>query len=264
MWVHTPQAGHPKGRVLIIHGLSEHSGRHLNTVNHLQASGWEVGRFDLRGAGQSGGKRQWIESFEQYVDDATTVFNWLMGSREPLPTFILGHSLGGAIATHFAARYSKELTGLVLSAPAYRVGSTFPPWMIALGKAACTMVPTLRLPSATGEWISRDPKVVEAYINDPLACRANTLRQGREILRGLDHIPEKCSQIHCPVLIVHGSSDRVIRPEGSLEMLQMIGSTDKILHFLPGGYHEPHNDLDKDHYFELLTQWLDSHLPTPR
>ena len=65
VWNHSvPEA---RARVLLIHGLSEHSGRHLNTINWLNENRIDVVRFDLRGAGKSGGRRQWIDSFQNYM-----------------------------------------------------------------------------------------------------------------------------------------------------------------------------------------------------
>jgi alpha-beta hydrolase superfamily lysophospholipase len=261
VWNHS--VPNPKARVLIIHGLSEHSGRHLNTVRGLNESGIDVVRFDLRGSGKSGGKRQWIESFGDYVDDAVTVFNWIQRDLSALPLFVYGHSLGGAIAINFASTYHSLFKGLILSAPAYLVGAGISPLKITVGKMLVKIAPNVRLPKSTAsEGVSRDKKVVEAYQKDPLCFHFNTLKQGDEILKNLPLIPELAHKITIPTLIAHGSADPIIRVEGSYEILKALSSPSKELYIAPGSFHELHNELEEDRktYFRHLDMWISNQL----
>jgi len=257
-WVHSSENGKARARVLIVHGLSEHSARHLNTVGALTRAGYDVVRFDLRGCGKSGGERQWVERFGDYVEDVSKVVNWIE-TQPGLPLYLLGHSMGGAIAIHFAASYGKYLSGLIVSAPAFRIGEVSP-LKIAVGRVLEKVVPHLRIPkSMDSGFISRDPVAVEAYKNDPLTCHFNTLRQGKEILDGFEAVGERVKKIDLPIVLFHGSADRIVRLEGSFEILQTVPSKDKNLFILPGGFHEPHNDIEKEEYFRLLTHWIDTH-----
>jgi len=257
VWTHRPTIA-PKARAIVVHGMGEHSARHLNTVENLIAAGYEVVRFDLRGSGESGGERQYIDSFEDYVSDLGSVYRWICEKSEPLPLFLIGHSLGGTIALSFAARYSQELAGLLLSSPAFKVGDAVSGLKIAVGKVLARWIPSMRLPKSTdSKAISRDAQVVEAYDKDPLSCRFNTLNQGSEILKTLDHLLDSVREVRCPTIIFHGTSDRIIRAEGSFELLvNLVKAQEKTLYLLPNGFHEPHNDIDKAFYFELMTGWI--------
>lgn len=260
VWHHKAESSPsgPRPKLLLLHGISEHSGRHMNTVNWMLQQGVDVIRFDFRGAGMSGGRAQWIASFNDYVEDVITVFLWMQRNLERAPIFVLGHSLGGAVAIHFASHYSSQIDGLILSAPAYQPGSNIPGWKIALGKALVRFLPTLRMPSVGDHSaLSRDPQVGELYAKDPLSFHHNTLQQGNEILKALQELPRLCQSIRTPTWIAHGTSDRVILHQGSFTLLKNLAAGDKELHFLPGGYHEPHNDTNKADYFKLLTLWLD-------
>lgn len=260
VWRHRAGQPSPLGRVLLVHGIGEHSGRHLNTVAALTGAGFEVVRFDLRGAGKSGGRRQWVERFEDYVSDVNEVFNWCLNERPKIPMFVLGHSLGGLISIYFASLRSEELTGLILSAPAYQVGQGVSALRILAAKVLAKLTPTLAIPATLGkEWISRDPEVVEAYRQDPLACHFNTVQQGRQILYALDAVSDRVAEIQCPLMIAHGTADRIILPVGSFLLFQRSKSADKELYFLPGGFHEPHNDYGKETYFQYVAAWLRSH-----
>jgi alpha-beta hydrolase superfamily lysophospholipase len=169
--------------------------------------------------------------------------------------------LGGAIAIHFAAVYGPLLDGLILTAPAYLVGESLPEWKLRIGKLLVPLLPALRMPGGRDKSdLSRDPSIGPAFLSDPLCSRFNTLGQGQAILSALEQVPEKCAQISLPTLIVHGSADRLIRPEGSQKILEALKSKDKTLHYLAGGFHEPHNDLDKEAFFAILDRWIRAHL----
>jgi len=251
-----------RARVLIIHGLSEHSARHLNTIQWLNQNQIEIVRFDLRGAGRSGGRRQWIESFQDYVDDTIKVFNWIQRELTSMPTFLLGHSLGGAIAIHFAVSYQALLKGLILSAPAFQIGSGISPIKVKLGKALVNWVPNLRLPKSTASGgISRDLKVVEAYEKDPLSFHFNTLKQGDEILKALPNLSMLANKISIPTLIAHGSADPIVKLEGSYELFRICNAKQRELYIAPQAKHELHNELEdvRLDYFRRLTDWIHTH-----
>ena len=198
-----------------------------------------------------------MNAFSDYVSDVAQVFNWMSRTLTPLPLYVMGHSLGGGIAIHFCAQYGKFLNGLILSAPGYKTGGTISPLTIMVGRILVHFFPRLRLHSTSSPGLSRDPQVVENYRKDPLASHFNTLKQGAEVLDAFKKIPELCQQITVPTIILHGTADSVILPQGSFEILQALKAADKELHYLPGVFHEPHLDLDKENFFSILTRWLE-------
>jgi alpha-beta hydrolase superfamily lysophospholipase len=244
-------------RVLVVHGLGEHSGRHRTTIEFLNRQGTEVVAFDLRGSGASEGRRQFVARFDEYLDDVAQVRQWLAESLPPLRLYLFGHSLGGTIAIRYAAMHPEGLAGLILSAPGYQVGEGISPLKIAVAKALGRIFPRLRIPGTLEVGaISRDPAEVTAYCADPLNCRFNTARQGIEILRVLETLPADCRRIRLPTLIVHGSADRICRVEGSRKLWSEIAAADKHLEIFPGGYHELHNDLDRELFFAKIAAWM--------
>jgi alpha-beta hydrolase superfamily lysophospholipase len=99
---------------------------------------------------------------------------------------------------------------------------------------------------------------IKAYYDDPLAFHFNTVKQGDEVLKGLAGMPEVCRNIHIPTYFVHGAADKIIRLEGSFELLQLMPAPYKTMQILPGGFHEPHNDWDKEIYFCTLIYWMEN------
>lgn len=259
-WLHEVD-GATRARVILVHGLGEHCGRHIGTAKHLAAKGFEVIRFDQRGCGRSGGKRQWIDAFSDYVEDVQNVIQWAAANRPARPLFLLGHSLGGAIVVHTAASAPKgELAGIILTAPAYLPGSGVSPLKIFVGRLLERVAPGLAIPGSLDVTaISRDPAVIADYKADPLNCSFNTVRQGGEILRALEQIPDLCARIDIPTLIAHGDADRLIKIDGSRRMMSLLAASDKTLKVFPGAFHELHNDLDRAAFFAAIEAWLTCH-----
>ena len=240
-----------------MHGLGEHAGRHVATAERLARQGADVVRFDLRGCGRSDGAKQWIERFDDYVDDVEAVRHWAETTLPPRPLVLMGHSLGGAVAIHAAARRPAGLSGVVLSSPAYLPGGGVSAAKIAVGRLLSRWTPRLRIPGSLDlTAISRDPAVIEAYRKDELCCSFNTVRQGDEILKALATIPAHCARIPVPVLILHGAADRLVQCEGSRTILAALGSQDKTLEVFPGGYHELYNDLERETFYEKVGEFV--------
>ena len=256
--------GTPRARVLHVHGINEHSARHKPTFAALTEIGIEVVRFDLRGFGRSGGRRQFVQRFEEYADDVAAIYGWICRELEDLPLYVMGHSMGGAVATFFAAHYDRLLAGVILSAPGYIVGEAVSPAKIVVGRALSKFFPNLRLPKPPeSPAISRDPKEVAAFAADPLSPNFNTLAQGSAVLDGFTKMPGLCASITVPTVIFHGTGDRLILCEGSFQLFRALGSADREFHLLPGVFHEPHNDYDREKYFALLQRWVTKHVAAP-
>lgn len=243
-------------RVILVHGISEHSGRHLNTVKALTDNQVEVVRFDLRGSGHSDGQKQYVDSFSDYVQDVETIFEWQKNNLPAKPLFLLGHSLGGAVSFHFFPKYQDEFKGFITTAPAYRTGPGVSPLLIRVGKILVKFAPKMYLPAIRNKGVlSHDPRIEEEYYNDPYAYHNNTLRQGNEILEALEKMPAMAAQIHQPVFIAHGTADKIVIASGSFELFVKLKSDFKELHYFPDGYHELHNDTAQGEYFRMILDW---------
>ena len=114
--------GAPKGVVLLVHGLGEHSGRYTNVVHRLVPEGYAVYALDHMGHGQSQGAREVIHTFEDLTEPLWQFRQQVVPRHSGVPTFLLGHSMGGLIASLHALEHAEGLSGLVLSAPAVYVG----------------------------------------------------------------------------------------------------------------------------------------------
>jgi len=116
---------HPGARrlVVIAHGYGEHIERYDHVASALHARGAAVYGPDHLGHGRSAGERVLIANLEHVVDDLVRVVERAQAAYPGRPVVLLGHSMGGLIATRLAQRAERpRLAGLVLSGPAIGLG----------------------------------------------------------------------------------------------------------------------------------------------
>ena len=175
----------PSAVLLIVHGYAEHSGRYQHVAEHFAELGYAIYALDHRGHGQSDGVRADVVYFEDYLTDLKTFLN-LVKEREPgRRVFLLGHSMGGAIATLFAARHGSDFDGLITSGAGVKIEGNAPPWLIHVSKIIATLAPRLPMIPFDNAGVSRDPEVITRYRNDPLNYLGKVrARWGFQVLRG--------------------------------------------------------------------------------
>ncbi|OBC14046.1 hydrolase [Gordonia sp. 852002-50816_SCH5313054-c] len=249
----------PRGLVVVAHGLGEHGGRYAHVAKVFTDAGFSVAIPDHLGHGRSGGKRLRIKSFKQFSDDLDTVIT--QTAIDGLPTYLLGHSMGGCIALDYALDHQDKLDGLILSGAAVMPGDDMPGPVIAvsqvLGKVA-PWLPTIALDSTA---VSRDPDVVAAYQADPLVTRARIpARLGAEMLSTMQSFPDRVGSLTIPLLVMHGSADRLTNPAGSEMVERLAGSDDKTLVIFDDLYHEIFNEPEQDKVLSTTLGWLEGHV----
>lgn len=251
--------GKPKASVAVVHGLGEHSGRYAPLADDLTRHGYAVHALDLRGHGRSEGERAYVTSFGAYLDDLQRFLAKVRKPGEPL--FVLGHSMGGTIVTLAAIARGLDADGVILSGPALPDGRQ-PPRMMRLAVGVLAKVaPHTALIRLDANLISRDPEVVERYLADPLVYHGR-LRAGflAAFMRALARIARDMERFDVPLLILHGSEDRLASPEGSRALRSRAGSDDVTFKLYRGLYHEVLNEPERDRVLKDVVEWLDAHV----
>ncbi|OGW84387.1 MAG: hypothetical protein A2987_02165 [Omnitrophica bacterium RIFCSPLOWO2_01_FULL_45_10] len=250
----------PKAALVIVHGYGEHSGRYVSLAECLVRRGYAVYMFDLRGHGRSEGIRGFARSFNEYAEDLKTFLKHVESKETEKSIFLLGHSLGGTIASLFVIVSHPRLKGLILSGPFLRVSSEYSPFMQIMAQFVGRLCPRMRIvKSLDRSFLSRDPNIVETYKKDPLVYHG-WIPAGTafEIKRAINIIKEKMGEISLPILILHGSSDRISEPDGSQELYRRAKSDDKTLKLYEGLFHEVLNEPEKDKVIEDMVTWMDA------
>jgi alpha-beta hydrolase superfamily lysophospholipase len=255
--------GEIKGVLALVHGLGGHSGAYKNIVDHLLPKEYAVYGCDLRGHGRSPGQRGYINTWSEFRDDLQTFLNLIQQQQPGCPIFLLGHSLGGVIALDYTLRHLEDkskLSGVILSAPSIgKVG--VPLSRVVLGKLLSQLWPrfslNIGLDTSAG---SRDPKISASYDQDRLRHTRATARLSTEFFTTVDWINAHAGEWQIPLLILHGSADRIALPEGSKIFYENVNYPDKLRIEYIGAYHDLHSDTNYHEVITDLSNWMDEHL----
>jgi acylglycerol lipase len=253
--------GEIKGIVAICHGIAEHSGRYDHVARFLCGLGYSVGSFDLRNHGHSGDHSIFVNKFDDYLADLDIFLNNARSAAGEKPIFLLGHSMGGTIVTLYTiTRQPAFLKGIVLSAPAVKIGDDISPLLIKIGGVLSLLTPRLKVIKLDATSISHDPEVMKRYDQDPLNYRNGIpARTGSELNNAVQRIQASMETINLPVLIVHGTQDKLADINGSQSLYQRISSADKTFKTYEGYYHEVMNEIGKEAVLKDIGDWLDAH-----
>jgi len=252
-------AAKARGVVAIVHGVNSHSGYYAWVAEQFVANGLAVYALDLHGRGKSDGERFYLEKIGDYLTDVDTLVT-LAKSREPgLPVFLLGHSAGGVISCVYTLEHQAELSGLICESFAFQVAA--PDFALAVVKGLSHLAPHAHVLKLKNEEFSRDPQVVQAMNDDPLiAHEVQPTKTVAELVRADERLKREFPLITLPVLILHGTADKVTRPGGSQLFYDTAGSTDKTLKLYEGHVHDLLNDIDKEVVMADINAWIDAHL----
>jgi acylglycerol lipase len=250
----------PKAALLIVHGLAEHSGRYTNVVEHLVPLGYAVYALDLIGHGRSEGERAHVDSFTDYTATVATYLGMVYGWQSEAPVFLLGHSVGALVAACCFLDDASGLAGAVLSGVSVQMPDNVTPVTILLAKALSALAPRTPIQAIEAQSISRDPAVVQAYVGDPLVYTGRICaRTGVEMLKAQQRVMTEASRVKLPVLMVHGSEDRLCPLAGARPFYEAIASTDKTLKVYDGLYHEVYNEPEREQVLSDVAAWLEAH-----
>jgi len=256
---HAPE---PRGAVLFQHGWGDYTQRHVRhasrLIPHLLNQGFSVFGFDMWGNGHSPGKRGLVD-VDEAVSDHLAARRKL--GEQPLPVYLMGHSLGGLVAATSMIRDPDGISGVVLLAPAlkYDVG----PALRLLARVGGLLVPTLPVPLEDGGATTRDEAALRRFESDPLMTTTGLSWRTAAGGATVSHRNWRSyHQVTVPVLAVHGTADGSTAPEGSSELIERLASADKELLVVDGGYHALLDDTGADDTLRRVLHWLDARAGT--
>jgi alpha-beta hydrolase superfamily lysophospholipase len=252
----------PRAHVAVVHGYGDHIGRYRTTFDALTAQGYAVHGFDYRGHGRADGRRGFCTTWPDYLDDLAAFWTRVRAAAGGRKTFLLAHSHGGLMSIHLLARGGLEgVSGIVLSAPYFKLAITPPALKVAAARAVGRLLPWAPIKTGlTPKDLSRDEAVQEAVRQDPLYNQIATPRWFIESTEAQARVMTLASQVKVPLFLLCGADDRVASVEVGRLFFDTVGSTDKVYKVYPGMRHEPLNELGKEEVQGDISNWISTHL----
>lgn len=254
----------PRGVIALLHGVGEHSGRYIATAEAFAAAGWEVWADDHRGHGETG-RQQFDGDLTQIghlgpgglratVADVETFLDLAKAAHPTLPFVLVAHSWGSLMAQMILNRTPGKFDAVVLTGTAYRL-----PGYMNAGDLNAKFKHT----GTTGlEWLSRDPAVAQAFVDDPLCTNTSlgTLFGVPDTLRLVGR-PAKNLVADVPILIMNGTDDSLGGERSARKLAEVYakrsGLTDVTVIAYVGARHEVFNETNQDEVRADLLAWLD-------
>ncbi|KAM5219015.1 monoglyceride lipase isoform 2-T2 [Hipposideros larvatus] len=275
--------GTPKALVFVSHGAGEHCGRYDELAKMLVGLELLVFAHDHVGHGQSEGERMVVSDFHVFIRDVLQHVDTVQKDYPGLPVFLLGHSMGGAIAILTAAEKPGHFSGMVLISPLVLANpesaTTFKdypknllkmasrmvlPWIphsvwVLAAKVLNLVLPNMSLGPIDASVLSRNKTEVDLYNTDPLICRAGLkVCFGIQLLNAVSRVERALPKLTLPFLLLQGSADRLCDSKGAYLLMESAKSQDKTLKIYEGAYHVLHKELPEvtNSVFHEINMWI--------
>ena len=272
--------GKPRFALLCIHGLGLYSKSYQGFGTRLARHGAAVYAIDVRGFG-SWMKAQGHQNidFNACLKDIKTALDSIHSAHPGLPVFLLGESMGGAIALRAASLYPDSIDGLVSSVPAgdrfqnkrmdLKVGLEMlkgPRRDFDVGKKIIEQASSHVVVEGDKKVTRVDTQEVKDWESDPL-CRMDLspkdLMQFQKFMNDNYDSAKKVEKL--PVLFVQGIDDRLVRPDGTWDLFKQLATKSRTMLALPSRHliFEQSQDSNQELNTEsthMLLAWINSQM----
>ncbi len=288
-WIYVPTI-QPKGVVQISHGMCEYIGRYHRFMEDMADKGFVVCGHDHIGHGSSSSPERYgyfgaKDGYRNLVEDLHKMTTVVKEKYPALPYFLFGHSMGSFITRLYIAKYADELNGVVIC------GTGGPNPMAKLGSFLCQCVASVKgplyrsamldkmafgsfnkrfsPPRTSKDWLTRDPKIVDRYLEDS-KCMFLFTACGYRDLTKLSSMANSASWFRSvdrklPILLISGDMDPVgdygKGVEKVYQMLKKSKVEDVSIVLYPGARHELLNEINYDEVLRDVSCWISAHFP---
>lgn len=252
----------PKGVVCLVHGFNEHSTRYTHVAERLVRAGYAVLTYDQFGHGKTTGKRGHTPSYEAFLDTVSNILKEAEKRYPGIKKFLWGHSMGGGIVLNFLLRRNPNINGAIATGPLLKLGFEPPAFKVFLAKMMKGIYPAFTEKAALdSSAISRDPGEVKKYDVDPHNHGKITAGTFFGMYEGGKWAIANAGLLKVPLLLMHGTADKLTSPEGSKEFAAAAPQQLVTTKWWEGYYHELHNEPEpyRTEVINYIVSWLDSH-----
>lgn len=244
-----------RAMIILVHGLGEHIQRYSHWVEMFNNEGIGVLGVDMPGHGRSPGRRGHISGYALIREMIDILVNTAKQTFPDIPLYIYGHSLGGGLVLSYLVRANPRISGAIVTSPWLKLSFEPPRAKLFLASMLNHILPgVIQSSGLNADYLSHDPEVVRRYKEDPLVHGKISVSLFNIAVKSAKYTLEKSSDLKVRTLLLHGSDDMIVSPEGSREFASKTMKTD--LKIFEGGYHELHNEPFKLEVFDYILKWI--------
>lgn len=246
-----------KGVIILVHGMGEHSSRYAEfVIPKLLEQGLSVITYDQFGHGKTAGKKGHNPNFEAVLETVTTIAIKAKEIFGNVPIFLYGHSMGGNVVLNYALRQEHNFKGIIATSPFLRIAFKAPAWKLTIGKLIQKIAPSMTMPNELNpDHLSRDSVAVNKYINDPLVHNKISPNYSLTFFETGEWAIDNAQNLRTPTLVIHGTDDKITDHKASKTFVENTNGMANLALF-KNGYHELHNDLEKEKFVETIISWI--------
>lgn len=251
-----PEAA-PLARVLLVHGVGEHSSRYAHVGEFFTSSEIALTGFDLLGHGKTDGQRGHADSYEDFCRQIDHFLPDMFSAQPAAPVFLYGHSMGGLITLYYTLlKKPKKIKGVISTSPGLEPGYPIPSWKTTLGNLLYSIAPRFSMDNGLPvDGISHDKAVVAAYKADKLNHSLISARMGMDLIRNGKMVSARAADFPLPLLLMVGGDDQLVSPRAVKEFGEKSGHK-TTLKVWDGGFHELHNEPYKSEVLQTMVDWI--------
>lgn len=242
--------------LIILHGIGEHSGRYQEFALSLEDVPFSVFSVDLRGHGQSEGKRVHVRSFQDFVDDLYAFRLWIETTFKKKTFVLLGQSLGGLIATSVVLRNQSVWRSLILMSPFFKIYQGHHLLGFLTGCMNQILPDYIWHNPIRAQYLSHDLEEVKKYLEDKMIQRAISTRLAHEMFQACTFVYNHAQEIKLPVLILAAGDDRIVSLKATQHFYNAISSQQKELKIFDSSYHELIHEKERAEAVTIIRDFL--------
>jgi alpha-beta hydrolase superfamily lysophospholipase len=246
--------------MMAIHGGLAHAGDYVTPALYFMEKGIATVAYDLRGHKQ---EKVYIKNFDQFLEDTDLFLQWTKKTYKDVPIFIMGHSMGGLISTHFGIKYAENdavIKGYIFSSPYYQNAIKLPRIITPLISIFSKIIPkaVLNGPDLSA-YLTHDKAITERHRKDEedgIRSSKATIRFASELFKAQRWILNNFLKWNHPTIAFIAGTDYLSAYRETERLFQSVDP--KLITYMiyKDNYHENFNEINRNEIFDKIYEWL--------
>lgn len=260
--IHIWEPQKPRAVFMTVHGGMDHGGNYVNPGLYLKEQGFATVAHDQHGHDNK--RKVCIPRFEVFLDDLELMLHWVKDAYPGVPIFILSHSMGGLITTHYGIRRFKGdplVRGFISSSPYYVNAIKTPKIMEKMAGVLSVLTPKMVVPiEDILVHVTHDEAIYRRHREDErdrVMANKATARFAAELLKAQAWIPGHINEWKHSMLAIVAGNDKLANSVSTRELLGKIDSGLITEIYYPDNFHENFNELNREEVFARIVEWCE-------